>query len=208
MQIVLTISEWLPAHFPVVCTFTAPEERLGADKQQRPAVNNGLTKRSGPSISHESSLHVLRTADHHDKGIGTPKPGFEPPCKALSQKFFDPMLRPSLVIKKERQKSARRRAASPTWCYSRRDPVPCVHTDGFAKFRFDTRCQTDPAALPPGTAFAQMLGTFFPHPSLRSDITQRYATGVCDRRQGHARLHSTTAPFPFVFWLVTDEEFF
>lgn len=78
-----------------------------------------------------------------------------------------------------------------------RDPVPCVHTDGFAKFRFDTRCQTDPAALPPGTAFAQMLGTFFPHPSLRSDITQRYATGVCDRRQGHARLHSTTAPFPF-----------
>ena len=122
MQIVLTISEWLLAHFPVVCTSTAPEERLGADKQQRPAGNNGLTKRSGPSISHESSLHVFRTADHHNMGNWIPKTRIRAPAKLLSQKFFDPMLPPSLIIKKERQKNTRRRAASPTWCYSRETP--------------------------------------------------------------------------------------
>ncbi|KAH6632725.1 hypothetical protein F5144DRAFT_260604 [Chaetomium tenue] len=99
-----------------------PEERLGADKQQRPAGSNGLTKRSGPSISHESLSDSDGRPTTNDHGNWDPKTRVRTPCKALSQKFFDPLLPPSLVIKKERQKKTQGRAASPTWCYSRETP--------------------------------------------------------------------------------------
>lgn len=108
------------------------KERLGADKQRRPA-DNGLTKQSGPSTSTPfgRSSYAASKIDRN-----------------RSPKTRIPRLRPASLNPDEHHRLfvIENPAACVSWCHSG-GRVLCP-LRRVAKFRFDTRCQTDPVVLP------------------------------------------------------------
>lgn len=154
-------------------------------------TTNGLTKRSGQAASH----HVSWTAKPRSelgarRSKGTPISPLRP--RSLRKSF--PAQPPSSV----RHRKAQRRPAFHG--VSRRRPLRRV-----AKFRFDTRCQTDPAASrAPRLAqqLPQLLGTFFPTSALAPlrnyQVRNVTLPTECDGRA--TRLSPLPISFVFCFW--------